>query len=231
MENSKVAIDRAKKAKRKASLDNKKAEALKRWRVEDYLDLGEDFNVYICLHGGDVKTGRKSYATATVAKCNAAAGMSLDSATALLARFVAQGAVLTCPRWAAAREADVWAPDACNYSKYDKGATVVGHAQVKLVADGNKHYHLREIQFWTAVSIADEDYVRVTMRLDALPDDWEHRPNYQSDAVDLRRPYGLPHATIATGRGTSDSWRSESIWTSAEDFISEAKRQETQTEI
>lgn len=209
-------------------LEAARAETKRSWEVVDYLGFDENKGrVTICWHN---TTGKNKipYVSALVSLNSSPGGISMRDVLDVLQKLVDEGGVRTVPRWKDPVYSPVWLPEEINYSRAVKGATHVGDAQVALVISGGVGFHSKEVRAWT--NTPEGLHINLVLRVGSLPQDWEHRPMFASTdtpgeaTVSVGAPPGLRSAYIRTSMGGPDSWRSETYWETAKEFIGDALR-------
>jgi hypothetical protein len=222
------------------TLDAREAELLDRhkkeleesraiWSVSDYLDLDKQFRVSICRIGKDHEpTLGRHFGVRISLRDKYPSGMSLRHALDILHPFISRDEILTVPRWKEPSYSPVWMPDECNYSRDKPGAERVGVAQIELSAHGTSQFCVTELAFWIRIP-NNEDCVELSLAVDNLPSTWLHRPLYkgfdqqtgQSKGVTMSRPPGLPGTHVRLGMGSPDSWRADTYWETADEFVAQ----------
>jgi hypothetical protein len=217
-----------------AEQEKERQEARVKWRVLDFLDLGDSLWTSVCWHNRKEGSELKPFASVSVSLANSighcAGALGTRAALSILRRFQARGDIQTVPMWQEPGFSAVWWPDECNCSRLKKGAEKVGEAQIELTATGNSQYHARSLAFWVRLPDGDREFVELHLNLDRLPKPWEHHPKFTGfsrhdgsvTSLELAPPPGLGGgACIRKGLGSPGSWRSETYWTTSEDFISQ----------
>lgn len=207
-----------------------KQEAIAKWRVEDQLNLPEEFGTSVCFHHRDPGEC-KPYVSVAVLTATHGGGIPVRQALELIQRFHDEGTILMVPRWRTPGFSPVWMPDDCNHSRLNPGAEQVGEAQVELTSLGSARFRCRELAFWIRLCDVDEEAAEINLNLSHLPSSWECRPNFKGfstidgacTSVTLGAPEGLPGAYVRVGNvlGSRDSWRAETYWGTTEEFISQ----------